>query len=256
MALSANAIDPASFTTIRLASGAIVLSLIVIASGKKAAKAGNWISGLMLFAYAIAFSFAYIGMTAGTGALLLFGSVQATMIIGSMIAKKHPTGVQWIGLLLALGGLAYLVLPGLAAPPPLRAAMMATAGIAWGIYSIRGARGSDPVSATAGNFLRASGFVILPLGLMYQHLDASANGWMLAVLSGAITSGLGYVFWYTALPSLGSVRASVVQLAVPVLVAATGIALLHEKLTQHLEISAAVILSGVALALFAGKKGR
>jgi len=254
LALSSHSIDPATFTAIRLTSGALILGLLVLAPGKKAGKAGNWISGLMLFVYAIAFSFAYIKLSAGTGALLLFGSVQATMIIGSMIVKKHPTPFQWVGLFLAIGGLVYLVFPGLSAPDPFRAALMAIAGIGWGIYSLRGAGGSDPVSATAGNFLRAMPLAAVPLGVYMQTLKFNPHGFALAVVSGAVTSGLGYVFWYTALPGLGSIRASVVQLTVPILVAVSGVLLLHEHLTQRLEISAAIILSGVALALFSSRR--
>ena len=256
LALKSGEMDPATFTIVRLASGAIVLSLIVFASGKKPQSAGNWISGVMLFVYAIAFSLAYVKLSAGTGALLLFGAVQATMIIGSMVAKKNPTVAQWIGLSLAIAGVAYLLLPSISRPPLDRAAMMACAGIAWGIYSIRGAGGSDPVVATAGNFLRAAPLAIIPFAILFKQTHYESHGILLAVLSGAITSGLGYVFWYTALPSLGSIRAAIVQLTVPALAAAGGVLFLGEKLSQRLLISGAVILGGVALAVFAGKKGK
>lgn len=253
LALASHAIDPATFTGVRLLSGAAILALIVLASGKRPTQAGSWPSGITLFVYAIAFSLAYIKLGAGTGALLLFGSVQATMIIASMLAKKHPSGEQWAGLLLAVGGLVWLVLPGLKAPPLDRALLMALAGIAWGLYSIRGPGGSDPVAATAGNFLRAAPLAIIPILVLLSGLHWSSRGLLWAVLSGAVTSGLGYVFWYTALPGLGSIRAAVVQLTVPVLAAAGGVLLLGETLSQRLLVSAAAVLVGVALALFTKK---
>ena len=254
LALSSKAIDPATFTAVRIFSGAAVLALIVLASRKQPAKAGNWLSGLMLFLYAIAFSLAYRGLSAGTGALLLFGAVQATMILGSILAKKHPTPGQWAGLLLAVGGLVWLVAPGLSAPPVDRALMMAAAGIAWGIYSIRGAGGADAVAATAGNFLRAAPFAAIPFAVLFREAHSSPRGLFLAALSGAVTSGLGYVFWYTALPSLGSIRAAVVQLTVPALAAAGGLLMLGEHLNSRLLLAGAIILSGVALAVLAGGK--
>jgi drug/metabolite transporter (DMT)-like permease len=253
LALQSRSIDPASFTIVRLAAGAIILSLIVFASRKQPQKEGNWISGVMLFAYAIAFSYAYLRLSAGTGALLLFGAVQATMITGSMISKKSPTIGQWAGLILALAGLTYLLLPHVSSPPPQSAALMAVAGMAWGIYSIRGSGGNDPVAATTGNFLRAAPLAIVPIAMTYQHSHTTPHGVVLAVISGAITSGLGYVFWYTALPSLGAVRAAVVQLTVPALAALGGVLFLGETLTQRLTMSAVVILSGVAVAVFTGK---
>ena len=255
LALASRAIDPASFTAIRLFSGAIVLALIVAASGKKPGKAGNWISATMLAAYAIAFSLAYVNLKAGVGALILFGSVQVTMIIASMLAKKHPTIGQCIGLAMAIGGLVWLLWKGLSAPPLDRALLMAAAGVAWGIYSVRGAGGSDPVSATAGNFLRAAPFALIPLAILISHLHGSTHGIVLAATSGALTSGLGYVFWYTALPGLGAIRAAVVQLTVPILTALAGILFLHEALTQRLTVSALVILAGVGIAVFAPRKG-
>lgn len=256
LALRSHSIDPAGFTAVRLFSGAIILSLIVYASGKKPQTAGSWISGAMLFAYAIAFSLAYVSLNAGVGSLILFGAVQATMIISSMLAKKHPSIGQWIGLALAVGGLVYLVRPGNAAPPLEHAALMAAAGMAWGIYSVRGPGGSDPVAATAGNFLRAAPMAIIPLIIFMSTLKATPNGLFLAVLSGAVTSGLGYVFWYTALPGLGAIRAAAVQLTVPVLTAFAGIVLLHEELTQRLLYATAAILLGVGLAVASRRNGK
>jgi drug/metabolite transporter (DMT)-like permease len=255
VALASKSIDPAAFTAIRVVSGAVTLAALVLATKKSPAKGGSWFSGALLFIYAIAFSLAYIGLTAGTGALILFGAVQATMIIGSMISGKHPKPLQWVGLVLAVGGLAYLVAPGLKSPPVERAALMAIAGMAWGIYSIRGPGGSDPVASTAGNFLRAAPLALIPLAISWSGAHASTDGILWAVLSGAITSGLGYVFWYTALPSLGAIRAAILQLIVPVLAATGGIVFLHEKLSSRLLIAAATILAGVALAVV-GKKDR
>jgi drug/metabolite transporter (DMT)-like permease len=255
LAFASHSIDPASFTAIRVLSGAVMVSLIVLASGKNPTKAGNWISGGLLFVYAIAFSLAYIKLGAGTGALILFGAVQVTMIVGSMFAKKSPTPLQWIGLAAALGGLIYLLMPGLSAPPLDRALLMALAGSAWGIYSIRGPGGSDPVSATAGNFLRALPLAVIPFALLFKDAHFSDHGVLLAVASGAITSGLGYVFWYTALPHLGAIRAAIVQLTVPILAAAGGILLLGETLKMRLLISGAIVLAGVAVSVV-GKKGK
>lgn len=254
LALASHSVDPATFTAVRLLSGATVLSLIVFASGKRPGQGGSWASGLMLFIYAIAFSLAYIKLGAGTGALLLFGSVQATMITASIVSKKHPSAGQWLGLVLAVAGLVWLVLPGLKAPPLDRALLMAVAGIAWGVYSVRGPGGNDPVASTAGNFLRAAPLAAIPILIMLSGLHASSRGLLWAVLSGAVTSGLGYVFWYTALPGLGSIRAAVVQLTVPVLAAAGGVLLLKEGLSFRLMVSAAIVLSGVALALASRKR--
>lgn len=251
LALASGAIDPVLFTTVRLCSGAILLAALVAASGGKPLKQGNWISALMLFGYAIAFSLAYVGLKAGTGALLLFGSVQATMILYSMVKGHHPAWNQWIGLVLAIGGLVYLVLPGLAAPPYERAALMIAAGIAWGIYSLRGRTARDPMAATAGNFIFAAPLAFLPLAIAGNHRHWTSAGLAWALLSGAVTSGLGYVIWYAVLPHLGNVRAAIVQLMVPVLAAVAAATLLHESLTARLILSGLVTLSGVAVAVLA-----
>jgi drug/metabolite transporter (DMT)-like permease len=250
LALASHEIDPASFTLIRLSSGALVLALIVAVRDRSGPlKHGNWLSALMLFAYAIAFSFAYLGLTAGTGALILFGSVQATMLIVAIATKQNPTPLQWVGLAIALAGLVYLVSPGLAAPPLERALLMSIAGIAWGFYTLLGRGVADPVGATAGNFVRAAPFAFLPIVASRVTLGEAAVWW--ALLSGAVTSGLGYVIWYAALPGLGATRAAVVQLLVPIIAAAGGVLLLGEVLTTRILIAAALTISGVALAVFA-----
>jgi len=252
LALGGAAIDAASFTTIRLAAGAGVLLLITVACNKKSLSLSQVkpISALLLFLYAAAFSFAYINLSTGTGALVLFGSVQATMLVAALGSGERPHPLEWAGLALALCGLVYLVFPGLqSAPPLLSSTLMAVAGISWGLYSLRGRGGSDPLADTTGNFALA-----LPLAVavnLITHSDAhvSQRGVLLAVLSGALASGVGYVVWYAALRGLTATRAATVQLAVPVLAAAGGLVFMSEKITSRLLLAACVILGGVGLAL-------
>ena len=249
-ALGHTAIDAASFSTIRLASGAATLLAIAMASRRgPIGFRGTWRSGALLFLYAVPFSFAYVSLGAGTGALILFGSVQATMFAGALRTGARPPAVQWTGLLIALSGLVYLVIPGLAAPSPLGCALMTLAGGAWGVYSLRGGGATDPLAETAGNFVRALPFAAGISVATAAHAAWSFEGAMLAVLSGALASGLGYVAWYSALSGLGITRAATVQLAVPVLAAVGGVAFLAERLTARLVVAAALILGGVALAL-------
>src|SRR5256714_678729 len=200
LALRETTIDAASFTFIRLCSGAIALCLIVITRKTGRTIAGNWISALALFVYAAAFSFAYITLSAGSGALLLFGAVQATMILWGLRTGERLDTRQWFGLTIALAGLVALVFPGLSAPPIGGALLMIGAGMAWGIYSLRGKGAGDPLSVTAGNFWRAAVFAaLLSLALLpWLKLDRAGAGY--AILSGAIASGVGYVIWYSALP--------------------------------------------------------
>lgn len=255
LALAQKQIDPASFTAIRLCSGAVLLSiLILLDQSKSREKEGSWLSGFCLFAYACAFSLAYVGIGAGTGALILFGAVQVTMFVGALLEKHEPSVAEWVGVVLAMAGLVYLVLPGLTAPPLGRAALMAVAGVSWGIYSLRGRAAKLPILASAQNFLRSAPFGIVAVLPFIEGLKVSPNGVGLAVTSGAVTSGLGYVIWYAALPELGAVRAAVVQLLVPVLAAAGGVLLLGEKLSERLLVAAAVILAGIGLAVF-GRAG-
>lgn len=253
LALAGDAIDPATFTLVRILSGAIVLAALALAvshrKGSPRAERGDLVSGAMLFGYAAAFSFAYVGLTAGAGALILFGSVQATMLVGASVSGQAPTPRQWLGLTLALGGLAYLVFPGLSAPPFVPALLMAIAGIAWGIYSLRGRRVLDPLRATAGNFLKASPLAIALALSFISSRHFSAMGLLLAAISGGITSGLGYALWYTALPQIGATRAAIVQLLVPVVTAIAGILLLGEALTARLATASSVIILGVAIAV-------
>lgn len=251
LALGAATIDAASFSTIRLVSGAIML-LLMMALFKNQTPShsrSNWASAALLFLYAIAFSLAYIGLSASVGALILFGSVQATMIITALLKGERPHLLEWTGLFLALGGLFYLVSPGLTAPPFARAALMAVAGISWGFYTLRGRGAVDPLADTTNNFVRAVPFAITVNVLMFSSLHISRKGFLLAALSGALTSGVGYVIWYAALKGLTTTRAAMVQLAVPVLAAAGGVVLLSENISVRLVLSAFTILGGIGIAL-------
>ena len=255
LALKATAIDPASFTSTRLVAGAIALWIIVRLRhrGDSATTAGDWTSAFALFAYAAAFSFAYVSLPASTGALLLFGAVQATMIGQGLRTGESFSSPQLAGLVLALGGLVGLLAPGLSAPPLAGALLMLAAGVAWGVYSLRGkSRGGDPLAATSGNFRRA-----VPLALALSLLaslgqgapEFDTAGLAYAALSGALASGVGYAVWYTALPSMRATTAATVQLSVPVLTAVAGILLLDEPLTLRLLLAAAAILGGIALVI-------
>ena len=251
--------DPASFTSLRIVSGALVLWLLLgLKGGLRGAeilRGGNWISAAALFVYAAAFSFAYLELGVGVGALLLFGAVQATMLIAGYRGGERPGFAQGAGLGLSLAGLVYLLLPGLYAPPFFPALLMLAAGVAWGFYSLRGRSVPDAARATAGNFLLAA-----PLALVFnlpflprQHLDQ--DGVLYALASGALASGLGYVIWYAALKGLTATRAAVVQLSVPVIAAFGGVLILDEPVAGRLVIASCAILGGVALAVV-GKQVR
>jgi drug/metabolite transporter (DMT)-like permease len=249
LALKHTGIDAASFTLIRLASGALVLGLIVWMRGGVHNAASSWRSALALFAYAAGFSFAYVSLPASAGALLLFGAVQATMIGYGLRAGERLRARQVVGIVSAFGGLVGLLLPGLSAPPLLGSVLMLGAGVSWGIYSLRGRGAGDPTGVTAGNFLRAVPFaaglslVMLP----WSSLDGPGMGY--AVLSGGLTSGVGYAIWYTALRGLDATRAATVQLSVPVIAAVGGILFLGESITLRLLIASIAILGGVALVI-------
>lgn len=248
LALRDGSIDPGSFTVLRLASGALVLWPLARSLAAKR-DPGSWRSGLALFAYAAAFSFAYLGLTAGTGALLLFGAVQVTMIVAGLWGGERPHPVQWAGFLGAVAGLVVLVAPGITAPPPVASAMMLAAGIAWGVYSLRGRGVADPIAATASNFARSVVPVLL-LGLVgIGRLDVTPKGAALAIASGAVTSGMGYVVWYAALRGLTATRAAMAQLAVPAIAAIGGVVLLGESISPRLVAGSAAILGGVGLAV-------
>lgn len=261
LALRGLAIDAASYSTVRLASGAVMLGLLARAGAPANAMprtGGDWRSALALFAYAVPFAFAYLQLPAGTGALLLFGSVQATMILTGVVSGERPGRREWAGLLLALAGLVHLIAPGIGASPIGASALMALAGVAWGIYSLRGRRSSAPLRDTAGNFLRSLAFVpILVIALLPSLrlpgaplFRVSTPGLALAVASGALASGVGYAAWYAVLPRLTAVRAATVQLATPALTAVAGVALLGEHFTLRLVVSAVAILGGIGLCVY------
>ena len=255
-AFTSSQIDAASFTSIRIAAGALALGLIVRLRGGGQAPAGSWPSALALFAYAAAFSFAYLSLSAATGALLLFGAVQATMIGVGLWRGERLRPWQALGLVCALGGLIGLLLPGLSAPPLQGAGLMLMAGIAWGVYSLRGKGSGDPLRVTAGNFLRAVVFATaLSIAMIpWASLDAAGIGYVIA--SGAVTSGIGYAIWYTALPGLKATSAATVQLSVPVITAVGGIALLGEAATLRLLLASLAILGGITLVIIEKRPDR
>lgn len=244
-ALIHSGIDAASFTSIRLIAGALTLWLIV--NMRRSQTSGSWPSAFALFAYAACFSFAYIHLTAATGALLLFGAVQASMIGYGLYKGERLRAQQMLGLLCALGGLVGLVLPGLSAPPLINAALMIAAGVAWGVYSLRGRGAGDATAVTAGNFLRAVPFALLLSLVTLNTASIDLAGTAYAIASGAIASGMGYAIWYTALRGLAATTAATVQLSVPVIAALGGILLLGETLTLRLVIASIAILGGIAL---------
>jgi drug/metabolite transporter (DMT)-like permease len=206
--------------------------------------------------YAACFSFAYLGLTAGTGALILFGSVQVTMIATAWVKGERPRIIEWVGLLLALFGLWVLVFPNLSTPPTSSALLMITAGICWGVYSLRGRSSSDPISETTGNFVRSLPFVVVIALIYLKNLQFTPQGWLLAIISGAVTSRIGYSFWYAALRHLSSTRAAVLQLVVPVITAVVGILLLSEAATAELAIASALILGGIGITILGRQKKR
>ena len=245
--------DAAGFTAVRLASGAVALVVISYFFGKgKGAnkKRGNWISAFFLFAYAVCFSFAYLGLTVGTGALILFSSVQFTMIAVALFRGDRPSSLEWVGLLIALGGLVYLVFPGLSSPPLLASLLMAAAGIAWGIYTLCGKGSSDALGDTTGNFIRSVPMIAVAAIPFLSRLNLSTRGVVLAVLSGAVASGVGYTVWYAAIKHHTPTRAAILQLSVPVITAFCGVLLLSEDASTRLLIASALILGGIAMTIF------
>lgn len=249
-------IDAASFTAIRLASGALVLWLIVQWRDGGVGRHGSWPSAFALFAYAAGFSFAYLTLPAASGALLLFGAVQATMIGYGLWRGERFGVVQSGGLMLACAGLIGLMLPGLSAPPLGGAMLMIGAGIAWGVYSLRGRGGSNPAASTAGNFIRALPFAaaLSLMTLSRASLDAAGIGY--AVTSGALASGLGYAIWYSALPGLRATNAATVQLSVPIIAALGASLFLNEPITLRLLLAAAAVLGGITLVITARRPGK
>jgi drug/metabolite transporter (DMT)-like permease len=256
LALRRLSIDAATFSSIRIVSGAATLWLVLRLRKSEMRQGGSWTSAAALFAYVAAFSFAYNTLTAGTGALLLFAAVQSTMIIWGMIRGERFTLPQWIGFTAASGGLVLLVLPGLTAPPLAGSVLMLTAGISWGIYSLRGKGATNPIAATAGNFIRATPMTILLSLACISWFAADPAGVIYAVISGAITSGLGYVIWYAALPGLTATSAATVQLSAPVLATIGGILFLGESVTSRFIVAAAAVLGGIALVVARPRSAR
>jgi drug/metabolite transporter (DMT)-like permease len=248
MALRDTSIDPASFTSVRIVAGAITLWILVRLGNRRASVAGTWISSFALLAYAIAFSFAYVAVTAGTGALLLFGAVQLIMISAGLAAGERIDFSMALGWMLAVAGLVILVFPGVSAAPATQSALMLCAGAAWGVYSLRGRRSSDPLRDTAGNFARAVPGALLISAIMWRHSSLDRTGMALAALSGSLASGVGYAAWYTALPRLRAIAAANLQLSVPLITSLAGVVLFAEPITVRLASASVLLLGGIALA--------
>jgi drug/metabolite transporter (DMT)-like permease len=256
MALKQTGIDAASFTAMRLISGVLMLWLIVRVRGGTHRVGGTWFSAAALFAYAAGFSFAYLTLPTGVGALILFGAVQGTMIGYALWSGERLRWPQVAGLLAAFGGLAGLLLPGLSAPPLQGSILMLGAGVAWGVYSLRGRNSGDPLCVTAGNFLRAVPFALGLSLAMIAGISFDGAGICYAVVSGALASGLGYVVWYSAVTGLQAATAAAVQLSVPVLAAAGGVLFLGEPITLRLLLSSLAILGGLALFISQRRRAR
>jgi drug/metabolite transporter (DMT)-like permease len=256
LALRPRLVDAATFTAVRIGTGAAALALLALARRPRAElAAGSWASAALLVAYALPFTYAYIRISAGVGALVLFGAVQLTMIGWGVLRGERPRPLEWLGLALAFAGLAALTLPGATRPDPLGVTLMVLAGIAWGAYSLRGRGARDPLGATAGNFLRGAPLALAPLALAALWPGragaphATPAGLALAAASGALASGVGYTLWYAALPGLTALRAALVQLTVPVLAAAAAVVLLDEPATARLALAGAAVLGGLLVAI-------
>jgi drug/metabolite transporter (DMT)-like permease len=255
MALREAVIDPAAFSFVRFGSGAATLVLLALRAERPSwPLAGSWRAAAALALYALSFAFSYTQLSAGTGALIMFGCVQVVMLVVALGSGERPRATQWAGLVLALIGLITLVFPGLTAPPLTAAIEMASAGVCWGLYTLLGRRASSPLLQTTGNFVRAVPIIGLAGLATLSRIHVEPRGALLAVASGALASGLGYVAWYSALRGLSSVRAAVVQLAVPLLAAVGGVFLLTETFTVRLLVSTVLVLGGIAMAI--GRSGR
>ena len=253
MALVETDIDPASFTFWRLTSGALMLTLLVVMRNQKPLQEGNMASAIALFVYAAGFSFAYISMTTGAGALLLFGAVQVTMISWGLFKGERMSALQWGGFLLALIGLILLLLPNAAVPQLSSALMMLAAGIAWGVYSLKGKGAKFPIEATAGNFIRATPLALVLLVIFWPGGEFHAEGMAYAVASGAIASALGYALWYSILVHIAAIKAATLQLSVPVLAVFAGWVFLDETVTLRIILSSLAVIGGVAMVIWVKK---
>lgn len=256
LALATTSIDPATFTSIRMLSGAAALWLLTRSHRGPLLKSGSWVSAFALFGYALTFSYAYVALSAATGALLLFGAVQATMIGYGLHRGERFRALQWAGFVTAIVGLLGLLLPGVTAPPLIGALLMLSAGVAWGVYSLRGKGSSDPALTTASNFIRAVPAALVASTIALPWMQIDSRGLIYALASGALTSGIGYVIWYAALPMLSGPTAATVQLSVPVLAAFGGVLLLGEHMTARLAVASVAIIGGIALVVTSGARAR
>lgn len=249
-ALGEGLIDAASFATVRVICGAATLAIVVLPRWRLVARRPmDWRATTMLFTYMVFFSFAYLSLGAATGALILFGAVQLTMFAVAFRRGERFSPWSWVGLAAAVAGLVYLVAPGITAPDPRGAVLMVIAGIAWGVYSLLGRAVGDPVAATASNFIWSVPLVLLVSALFFGQMHLSLEGVVLAAVSGAIASGLGYVVWYAALRSLSAGRAATVQLSVPVIAALGAVVFLSEAVTLRLIVASVATLGGVWIVL-------
>jgi len=254
LALGDGAIDAASFTGIRLLSGIIVLAVILKitpTSGVSTSK-GSWKASFMLFLYAITFSFAYISLETGVGALILFGSVQITMILVGLFSGNKLHYSEWLGVIVAFSGFVYLVLPDLTTPSLIGFILMSVAGVAWGFYTLAGKGTKNPLSDTAYNFIRTLPLVLILTAITFQYAVLSQKGILLAVLSGGIASGVGYTIWYIALGGLSTIQAAVLQLLVPVIATIGGVFFANEIFTLRLALSSLMVLGGI-MAMIIGR---
>lgn len=254
LALAGDEIDAGSFTVIRLLSGiAVLLAILMASKGSKASTTkGSWLASLMLFVYALTFSYAYISLDTGVGALILFGSVQLTMILLGLISGNRLCSLEWVGVLIAFSGFVYLVKPSLTTPSLSGFVLMTIAGVAWGVYTLKGRESSNSISDTTYNFIRTLPFVIVLLAFIINGAHLSQKGVVLAVLSGALASGVGYAVWYVALRGLSVTQAAVVQLLVPIIAAVGGVLFANEIISLRLVLASFMVLGGI-LIVVAGK---
>ncbi|NOX27092.1 MAG: DMT family transporter [Gammaproteobacteria bacterium] len=252
LALDVYGIDPASFSLLRLASGAVVLLFLVVLLNKaKPAQllAGEWRASIFLAVYILGFSFAYITLDAGVGALILFSLVQLTMMAVALYEGERPAAIEWVGWVFALIGVLVLVAPGVSAPSPVGLLLMSLAGVAWAGYTLCGRKSTQPLMSTSGNFIYATIIALIPCLILMNLSSLSWQGVMLAVASGAIASGVGYAIWYAVLPHISTMRAALIQLSVPVLAAVGGILFIGEAVAVRFMISCALVLGGITLAI-------